>query len=164
MLYGTRLSDLRSEECTEIGLVNRNMWSNRGEEALLGWGVKNWHYYVTLTSIATLLQNRDNSGLLGTPLYCGLKLGGGGGGGAAAPPAPPCAWSPPCLMPYHEFIPLLVYTCGNSTACLATKQEACCSPLLHLASLLPPPPLTHRWRKLAQQTQNTLISMKEATN
>ena len=32
----------------------------------------------------------------------------------------------------------LVYTCGNSTACLATKQEACCSPLLHLASLLPP--------------------------
>ena len=48
----------------------------------------------------TLLQNRDTSGLLGTPLYCNLKLGGamppnaqvgggGGGGGAAAPPAPP---------------------------------------------------------------------------
>ena len=25
MIYGTRLSNLRSEECTEIGLVNRNM-------------------------------------------------------------------------------------------------------------------------------------------
>ena len=44
----------------------------------------------------TLLQNRDNSGLLGTPLYCSLKLGGGGAmppqrssWGAAAPPAPP---------------------------------------------------------------------------
>ena len=36
------------------------------------------------------------------------------------------------------FISVLVYTCGNSTACLATKQEACCSPLLHLASLLLP--------------------------
>ena len=33
---------------------------------------------------------------------------------------------------------ILVYTCGNSTACLATKQEACCSLLLHLASLLLP--------------------------
>ena len=29
----------------------------------------------------TLLQNRDNSGLLGTPLYCSLKLGEVGGGG-----------------------------------------------------------------------------------
>ena len=42
----------------------------------------------------TLLQNRDNSGLLGTPLYCSLKLGGRCPpntqvGGAAAPPAPP---------------------------------------------------------------------------
>ena len=27
----------------------------------------------------TLLQNRDNSGLLGTPVYYSLKLGGGGG-------------------------------------------------------------------------------------
>ena len=37
----------------------------------------------------TPLQNRDNSGLLGTPVYYSLKLGGGGGGGAAAPPPPP---------------------------------------------------------------------------
>ena len=42
----------------------------------------------------TLLQNRDNSGLLGTPLYCSPKLGGqcppnAQVGGAAAPPAPP---------------------------------------------------------------------------
>ena len=41
----------------------------------------------------TLLQNRDNSGLLGTPVYCSLKLGGrcppnAQVGGAAAPPAP----------------------------------------------------------------------------
>ena len=36
----------------------------------------------------TLLQNRDNSGLLGTPLYCSLKLGGGGG--HRPPPCPPC--------------------------------------------------------------------------
>ena len=34
----------------------------------------------------TLLQNRDNSGLLGTPVYYSLKLGGGGGGGC--PPSP----------------------------------------------------------------------------
>ena len=44
----------------------------------------------------TLLQNRDNSGFLGTPVYCSLKLGGRcppnaqvGGGGGAPPPAPP---------------------------------------------------------------------------
>ena len=44
----------------------------------------------------TLLQNRDNSGLLGTPVYCSLKLGGDappmlklGGGGRPPPPAPP---------------------------------------------------------------------------
>ena len=43
----------------------------------------------------TLLQNRDNSGLLGTPLYCSLKLGGGDAppmlklGGQPPPPAPP---------------------------------------------------------------------------
>ena len=42
----------------------------------------------------TLLQSRDNSGLLGTSLYCSLKLGGrcppnAQVGGAAAPPAPP---------------------------------------------------------------------------
>ena len=42
----------------------------------------------------TLLQNRDNTGLLGTPVYCSLKLGGrcppnAQVGGAAAPPAPP---------------------------------------------------------------------------
>ena len=55
-----------------------------GEEAPLGWGVENWHYYVALV-IYTLLQNRDNSGLLGTPEYCSLKLGGGGQG-----------WPPPC--------------------------------------------------------------------
>ena len=34
----------------------------------------------------TLLQNRDNGGLLGTPVYYSLKLGGGGGGGGDAPP------------------------------------------------------------------------------
>ena len=53
----------------------------------------------------TLLQNRDNSGLLGTPVYCSLKLGGrcppnaqvGGGGGGGCPPLPPL-WSPPCLI------------------------------------------------------------------
>ena len=33
----------------------------------------------------TLLQNRDNTGLLGTPVYCSLKLGGEGG--AVAPSA-----------------------------------------------------------------------------
>ena len=43
---------------------------------------------------------------------------------------------------------ILVYTCGNSTACLATKPESLLLPLLYLASLLsspfPPPPLpTH---------------------
>ena len=51
----------------------------------------------------TQLQNRDNSGLLGTPVYYSLKLGGpclptlklggggggGGGGGAPLPPRPP---------------------------------------------------------------------------
>ena len=36
-----------------------------------------------------LSQNRDNSGLLGTRLYCSPKLGGGGGGGATAPLPPP---------------------------------------------------------------------------
>ena len=35
----------------------------------------------------TLSQNRDNSGLLGTPVYNSLKLVGGGGGGS--PPCPP---------------------------------------------------------------------------
>ena len=60
----------------------------------------------------------------------------------------------------------LVSTCGNSTACCLLNQEACCSPLLYLASLLPPLQ-THHWRKLAQhaQTLNTLIiNMKEVTN
>ena len=49
----------------------------------------------------TLLQSRDNSGLLGTSLYCSLKLGGrcppnaqvGGGG---RPPCPPCG-APPVM-------------------------------------------------------------------
>ena len=54
----------------------------------------------------TLLQNRDNSGLLGTPLYCSLKLGGGDAPpmlklGGWPPPLPPL-WSPPlqymCVM------------------------------------------------------------------
>ena len=36
----------------------------------------------------TLLQNRDNSRLLGTPLYCNLKLGGW------PPPYPPCGAPP----------------------------------------------------------------------
>ena len=45
----------------------------------------------------TLLQNRDNSGLLGTPMFYSLKLGGGGGGGVA--PAPPV--EPPLLCLAH---------------------------------------------------------------
>ena len=57
----------------------------------------------------TLLQNRDNSGLLGTPLYCSLKLGGdappmlklGGGGGGGRPPCPPCG-APYSLIPGGE--------------------------------------------------------------
>ena len=48
----------------------------------------------------TLLQNRDNSGFLGTPVYYSLKLGGGGGG-VAAPPLPPPPVEPPLL--YHVF-------------------------------------------------------------
>ena len=32
-----------------------------------------------------LFQNRDNSGLLGTPVYYSLKFGGGGGGGGCPP-------------------------------------------------------------------------------
>ena len=38
----------------------------------------------------------------------------------------------------------------HSLHCCLLNQEACCSPLLYLASLLLPPP-THPWRKLAQQ-------------
>ena len=42
----------------------------------------------------TLLQNRDNSGLLGTLVYCSLKLGGLKlGGGGRRPPCPP--YGPP---------------------------------------------------------------------
>ena len=33
---------------------------------------------------------------------------------------------------------VLASTCGNSTACLATKQEACCS-------FPPPPPVHYSW-------------------
>ena len=52
----------------------------------------------------TLLQNRENSGLLGTSLYCSLKLGGrcppnAQVGGAAAPTAPPV--EPPLACPYN---------------------------------------------------------------
>ena len=43
----------------------------------------------------TLLQNRENSGLLGTPLYCSPKLGGG-----RPPPLPPL-WSPPLPEYYY---------------------------------------------------------------
>ena len=62
----------------------------------------------------TLLQNRDNSGLLGTLLYCSLKLGGrcppnAQVGGAAAPPAPPV--EPPLTMC------LLLCTC---TSCICS--------------------------------------------
>ena len=50
----------------------------------------------------TPLQNRDNSGLLGTPVYYSIKLGGGGrcppnaqvGGGGRPPPCPPCGAPP----------------------------------------------------------------------
>ena len=54
----------------------------------------------------TLLQSRDNSGLLGTSLYCSLKLGGrcppnAQVGGAAAPPAPPV--EPPLLTKLHTY-------------------------------------------------------------
>ena len=47
----------------------------------------------------TLLQNRDNSGLLGTSLYCSLKLGGGDAPpmlrlGGGRPPCPPCGAPP----------------------------------------------------------------------
>ena len=58
----------------------------------------------------------------------------------------------------------LVSTCGNSTACcLVTKAG---SPLLYLASLLPPPPQHTPGGSLFSMltTQNTLINMKEATN
>ena len=54
----------------------------------------------------TLLQNRDNSGLLGTPLYCSPKLGGGAmppqcsSWGGGRPPLPPL-WSPPGM--YNVF-------------------------------------------------------------
>ena len=124
----------------------------------------------------TLLQNRDNSGLLGTLLYCSLKLGGDAPpppmlklGCVSAPPAP--LWSPPCYVKLNEvptnmryYIQLYaqVSTCGNSTACCLLNQEACCSPLLYLASLLPPPPPppppTHPWRKLVQHAQNTKLT------
>ena len=46
----------------------------------------NWYTY-------TLLQNRDNSGLLGTPVYCSLKLG------TATPLPPPPPPRPPCGAP-----------------------------------------------------------------
>ena len=98
----------------------------------------------------TLLQNRDNSGLLGTLIPVNRPYLGG---------------TVPLLLPLSHFYPLLshfrkstsishkvakkddsekreykllVSTCGNSTACLATKQ---------LGSLLlppPPPPLLHQ--------------------
>ena len=59
----------------------------RGEEETLGWGARiNWDYYVSLANQYTLLQNRDSSRLLGTPVYYSLKLGGGGG---QCPPPPP---------------------------------------------------------------------------
>ena len=59
-----------------------------------GGGGENWDHYVVLA-----VQKRDNSGLLGTPVYYSLKLGdippnaqvggGGGGGGEATAPLPP---------------------------------------------------------------------------
>ena len=64
----------------------------------------------------TLVQNRDNSGLLGTPMYSSLKLGGrcppnAQVGGAAAPPAPPCGAPPDAYIPTytHTYIP--THTC-----------------------------------------------------
>ena len=52
----------------------------------------------------------------------------------------------------------LASTCGNSKACLAANQEACCPPLQH----------TCMWRKQHAQnvlkTLNTLINMNEVTN
>ena len=58
----------------------------------------------------------------------------------------------------------LVSTCGNSTACLATKAGSLLLPLLHLASLLPPPPSNTPLEEACSATQNTLINMKEVTN
>ena len=48
-----------------------------------------------------LLQNRDNSGLLGTSLYCSLKFGGAmppqcSSWGGGRPPCPPCG-APPAI-------------------------------------------------------------------
>ena len=60
----------------------------------------------------TLLQNRDNSGLLGTPMYSSLKLGGDappmlrlGGRPPPPPPAPPV--EPP--LPYSVQANLISY-------------------------------------------------------
>ena len=54
----------------------------------------------------TLLQNRDNTGLLGTLVYYSLKLGGGGGlpllppcGAPLLPPCPPVEPPPPAPLP-----------------------------------------------------------------
>ena len=70
-------------------------------------------------TIYTLLQNRDNSGLLGTPLYCSLKLGGGGrcppnaivGGGRPPPPL----WSPPPPQySYRIYAELVPKSCSDT--------------------------------------------------
>ena len=66
-----------------------------GGEATLGWGGRELTLLCGFNQY-TLLQNRDNSGLLGTPVYCILKFGGRcppndqvGGVAAPCPPPPP---------------------------------------------------------------------------
>ena len=73
--------------------------TDEDDDVQQGWGGREltllcgYHQY-------TLLQNRDNSGLLGTLVYCSLKLGGRCppnaqvGGGGRPPPLPPL-WNPP---------------------------------------------------------------------
>ena len=49
-----------------------------GEEATLGWRGRKLRACCLIICLS-LLWNRGNSGLLGTPVYYSLKLGGGGG-------------------------------------------------------------------------------------
>ena len=56
---------------------------------------------------------------------------------------------------------ILACTCGNSTGSLLLPPPLFSKPV---APPPPPPPQAHRWRKLAQHAQNTLINIKEVTN
>ena len=77
-----------------------NLWTLSipgGEEAPLGWGGRELTLLCGFNQY-TLLQNRDNSGLLGTPLYCSPKLGGRcSSWGGRPPPCPPCGATPEFL-------------------------------------------------------------------